>query len=178
VTGKTGRNPGSPGAGISCRQDAISKSAFSGSTQNEVRGVKKYFDHESTAYRVFQRRAVNPSGGRGSRRAGNPSGGRGSRRAAKPREGEAPAEPPNLGRARLPPSRTSVLSIQSSVIAKSPVGRLRLPPSRGNQRPDKRSAQQELRPPKDRRSAQRELRPPKGVNTRGKAIVAAHRISR
>ena len=39
-------------------------------------------------------------------------GGRGSRRAGKPWEGEAPAEPPTLGRARLPPSRTSVISDQ------------------------------------------------------------------
>ena len=103
-----------------------------------------------------------------------------------PREGEAPAEPDvsaqesvfsnrkvrHLGRARLTPSRTSVLSNQCSVIAKStsggrgsrragqplgrarlppsrhPLGRARLPPSRTIQRTDKHSAQRELRPPR------------------------------
>jgi len=71
------------------------------------------------------------------------SGGRGSRRAGQPREGEAPAEPANLGRARLLPSRPT-LGGRGSCRAGQPregeapaepanLGRARLPPSRRTQ---------------------------------------------
>jgi len=47
---------------------------FFGSTQNEVRGVKKYFDHERHHVESHQVASRPTVGGRGSRRAGRSSG--------------------------------------------------------------------------------------------------------
>jgi hypothetical protein len=67
-------------------------------------------------------------------------------------EGEAPAEPNNtlLGRARLLPSRTTLSSggRGSCRAVRSHSQRGKLPTIRQIQRPHRRSAQQELRPPK------------------------------
>jgi hypothetical protein len=76
--------------------------------QHTKRSNFRVFPRHSAA--IVSRRAAKPSKAQGSCRAVNPSGGRGSRRAARS----------HLGRARLPPSRTSVFSFQCSVIAKSP----------------------------------------------------------
>jgi hypothetical protein len=116
VTGKTGGNPGSPGAGVSCRQDAISKSAFSGSTQNEVRGVKKYFDHERHRVQSLPEASRQTSGGRGSCRAVKPREGEAPAEPTTPWEGEAPAEPstPREGEAPAEPDVSAQYSVFSN----------------------------------------------------------------
>ena len=65
-------------------------------------------EYEKTAQRKMKcaYRAAKPSGGRGSRRAGRQCSVVSVQYSqSPPREGEAPAESPILGRARLPPSR-------------------------------------------------------------------------
>ena len=71
-----------------------------GSTSNEVRGVRKSFNHKRHATGLRFSRSFQPSGIRNTIAPGN-------------------ARLLPLGRARLLPSRTSVLSNQCSVIAKS-----------------------------------------------------------